>query len=515
MRRRAVLIAVLVAATVLGAAAGLRVAGPSTHQTQLGGVQLDVDLSGADRRGLNVYVPLADWGLRAKVTGAPVRITAEPRGIDRAGVARTVTGSAEPVIRRLRSELDDALNDAAVRAAVFLLLGGVLGGLVAALGWHALGVRGRALWLAPAGGALLTAVLVGGLVVWTAATWNPGRLEQPRYYASGAELERIVAQADRLRRTGEEYADQVDTSIRAIAGLLAERPADAGADTWRILLASDIHNNVLPLPTLRRYGDGSPAVLAGDFTVNGSRVETGLLRGLATLGTPTLAVSGNHDSDGLMRDLARRGITVLTHTGALQGDGSVRPPAVRDVGGMTFAGFEDPLQYKGGGYPLRLRTALSFGDYEDSSERFRRAVAEQWQWWLGLPERPDVLIVHEQGIGRALANLIWDADPDGAPLTIMAGHTHEQSFDRYGPVTLVNGGTAGAGGIFGAGSQAVGLALLDFAAGGALEATDLVQTDPTTTASRAQRVIADDPACDDELVFCHDEPELLDLPDAD
>jgi hypothetical protein len=199
-----------------------------------------------------------------------------------------------------------------------------------------------------------------------------------------------------------------------------------------------------------------------------------------------------------MRTLARRGATVLDHE-----DG------VQTIAGIKIAGFEDPLEFVGTSFPSGLRTGLSFGDLPNGHERYLDAVRERWRWWQALPERPDVLITHQESIGRALANLIWNEDPEGAPLAILVGHTHVQRLDRYGPVTTVNSGTAGAGGVFGAGSQSVGLALLDFDKDTrALTATDLVQMNPATSAARAQRVITDAPDCDEQLVFCHDEPKL-------
>jgi hypothetical protein len=121
--------------------------------------------------------------------------------------------------------------------------------------------------------------------------------------------------------------------------------------------------------------------------------------------------------------------------------------------------------------------------------------------------------MHQEAIGRALANRIWKEDPKGAPLAILVAHTHVQRLDRYGPITTINSGTAGAGGLWGIGSQSVGLALLDFdKETGALVATDLVQMTPSTSAARAQRVIIDTPDCDDQLVFCHDEPDLPEAP---
>ena len=304
---------------------------------------------------------------------------------------------------------------------------------------------------------------------------------------------------------GTKYSERVNTSIRSIAGLLDDRTtpgAPTATATQRVVLASDIHNNLLTLPTVRRYSGGHLTILDGDFTINGGKMEAPLLKNVATLGDPVVAASGNHDSPGIMRTLERRGVTVLDHD-----DG------VRTIEGLKLAAFEDPLEFVGKEFPSGLRTGLSFGDIPDGHQRYLEAVQERWQWWQALPERPHVLIVHQEAIGRALANLIWQADPDGAPLAILVAHTHVQRMDRYGPVTTVNSGTAGAGGVFGIGSQSVGLALLDFdRETGALAATDLVQMNPSTSAARAQRVITQTPDCDEQLVFCHDEPKLPEVP---
>jgi predicted phosphodiesterase len=479
------------------------VAGPATYTTALGDVQLAVHPAWPGDRGVNLYVPLADWGLRARITGAPVAVAAEPRRIDRDGLVDIVT-EGSPFLRPLRKELADDLRAAAIRAALVALAGGIAGGLLGILVWERLGVRGRRLLLAPAAGAGVALAFSLVLAGWSAASWEPERLERPTYYASGTELQRLLDQADTLRRTGQKYASRVDVAIRSIAGLLDEGPRQ-GTDPGgtRIMLASDIHNNVLTLPVLRRFGAQHPTILAGDFTINGSRLEAGLLRGLEHLGKPVVAVSGNHDSPGLMRRLGRRGIIVLDHR-----DG------VREIAGLRMAGFEDPLAYVGRGFPSGVRTGLSFGDLPDGHERFQEAVEDRWAWWTRLPERPQVLVVHQEAIARALAGLIWNADPDGPAVTILAGHTHRQRLDRYGPVTVVNGGTAGAGGLFGTGRDPVGFALLDLTAHGTLEATDLVQQDPTDGSAQARRVITAEPDCDQRLVFCHAEPELPELPGA-
>jgi len=488
-----------------GAWAAPRIAGPATYETDLATLRVAAAVSVPDERGVSFFVPVANWGLRAHVFGAPVQVSIEPRAINRAAVVRAVTGDGGAEVALVRQDIDRALRGLAVRTVLLMLGGALVGGLLALLVWHLLGVRGRRLAIAPVASVELVVVVLGALFGWAALTWSPDRLERPSYFASGEELVRILDQAHALRRSAAKYSDRVDTSLRSIAGLLADRPSLGAApepETERVVLASDLHNNVLTLPTLRGYSEGHPTVLAGDFTVNGGHLEAPLVRSMASLGDPVVAVSGNHDSPGIMRTLARRGATVLTHD-----DG------VRTIAGLEMAGFEDPLEFVGTSFPSGLRTGLSFGDIPEGHQRYLEAVQERWRWWHELPERPDVLIVHQESIGRALANLIWNEDPDGAPLAILTGHTHVQRLDRYGPITTVNSGTAGAGGIFGAGSQSVGLALLDFdPESGALVATDLVRTNPATSSARAQRVMTDTPDCDDQLVFCHDEPELPEQP---
>jgi predicted phosphodiesterase len=247
------------------------------------------------------------------------------------------------------------------------------------------------------------------------------------------------------------------------------------------VLASDIHDNLLTLRTLRRYAAGHLTVLAGDFTINGGRAETPLLRAMGAVGRPVVAVSGNHDSPGVMNALRRRGVTVLDHT-----DG------VRTIAGLAMTGFEDPLMSPRPDFPDGIRAGIDFGSFPDGEERFLAAVQQRWAWRRRLPSRPDVLIVHQAAIGRALANRIWEADPDGPALAILVGHTHQQRLDRYGPVTVVDSGSIGAGGLFGIGSD-VGLAMLDFTADGELEGVDLVSQNPSTSAARARRIITAHP----------------------
>ncbi len=500
MRRRVAAAVLIVACALLGGWMLPRAVGPATYETAAADVQIRYSLSSPARRGIDLYVPLADWGLRARVFAAPLRVRVEPRRLDRSGLVRLATGGQDEVAS-LRREVDTALRGAAWRGALLAVAGGFAGGLLALLVLHALGVRGRRLILAPVAGALTIALLSGAAATWAAVSLDLERLERPQYFASGSELERIVEQADALRRSGEKYSDRVDSAIRSIAGLLDERtPAVGGgaaAGTGvRLALASDVHNNLLTLPALRHYSSALLTVLAGDFTINGGRLEAPFVRAMADVGDPVVAVSGNHDSPGVMRVLEREGVRVLDHEAG-----------VVEVEGLLVAGFEDPLAYAAGEFPSGLRAGISFGDIPDGRRLFLEAIQERWRWWQALDRRPQVLVLHQAALGRALANLIWEADPEGEPVAILVGHTHRQRLERYGPVTVVDGGSIGAGGLFGLGTQSVGFALLDFDSAGALEATDLIAQNPSTQSARAQRVVIASPDCDGELVVCHEAPD--------
>ena len=502
LRSRNTLLAVIaVAAGVIGGLMGLRLAGPHVDDTDLGSVRARVALSSFQRAGIEVYVPLANWGVRARVFKAPVRIELEPRAPDRDAVAQAASGD-DILLQRARAQIDGVMRDAIARAALWALVGGALGGLVALLAWERLGVRGRGLALAPVTSAATVAVLLSVTAVWAGATYESSRIEHPTYFASGEELDRLLAKADQLRSSGRRYSGQIQSALGAILAVANADAPPEGAEL-RAVLASDLHANALALPVLRRYAHGAPLFMPGDFSVNGARLESDLLRGIESAGDPVVMTSGNHDSDALMRSFARRGAIVLTHEGRLSRRGSPRGPAVTTVAGLEVAGFEDPLAYQGRGYPEGIRATLSFTDLPDGEQRFKEAADRYWEWWNALPRRPDVLLVHQAALARDLAARIEEADPAGAPLAILTGHTHKQRVDLVGPVTVIDSGSVGAGGPFGAGKDDLGLAILHFGRDPrSLRSADLASIDPRNGAAQAERVVVDSPDCRGELVYC-------------
>ena len=86
-----------------------------------------------------------------------------------------------------------------------------------------------------------------------------------------------------------------------------------------------------------------------------------------------------------MRSLARRGVTVLTRDGVLRADGSHGGPFA-DVAGLRVAGFDDPLEWRGGrpGDPRRI---FSFSELPDPEQATDAAQQDLLRWYDGLPRR--------------------------------------------------------------------------------------------------------------------------------
>ncbi|MGH2996390.1 MAG: hypothetical protein ACRDM9_08745, partial [Gaiellaceae bacterium] len=96
---------------------------------------------------LDVYVPVVDWGMRARPYDAPVAVELEFRSLDRdaALAALREGGSADASLALTREELRGAVADGLRRAALLVLLGGAVGGL---LGGALVAAFGRRRWVA-------------------------------------------------------------------------------------------------------------------------------------------------------------------------------------------------------------------------------------------------------------------------------------------------------------------------------------------------------------------------------
>lgn len=421
------MLAAVVIASVIGAFAAVDTY-DEERQLSVGRIELSADAG--EHGALDLYVPLVDWGIRFDdAIRLPVRLNVDLRTVDRSVVGKVARGGSFD-IQTVRGEARDAIA-AYLRKLIGLALIGALtiGLLVAFAVRHRAGPRLRYTVAAAMTTTVATAI---ALVVLLPPR---GSFDEPQYYAFGPDIPRALDAVEAAQRSTRALDQELDAQLVGLARLVTS-PADLTslADRPAITIASDLHNNFLAAPILERATGDGPLFFAGDLTDRGSPLEAQLVSRITSLGEPFVFVSGNHDSDSLQIDLARRGAVVLTERGRLKPDGSYGDVIV-DVEGLKVAGYRDPFERR---------------QSEDFKDRFQPEPTPAQQdavtaWLMPLIGHVDVVMVHQPAlIEPALA--ILDDNPPDRPLTIITGHTHQASLDRFAGVTVINGGSVGAGG---------------------------------------------------------------------
>ena len=503
------------AIAVLGALTGLRLAGPIDQDTALGDIRLRIQASWTGQ--VDAYVPLADWGIRANAFSGPMLVRVEPLGVDRQALLRAAAGDRE-VLARAEADAREAAETAVLRAVAFSGLGVLAAGIFGALLRAALARRRpvprRAVivWgLAPVGiGALVIAIAVLRMTT----TFDTNAFAQPSFYARGEELSQLLQVSEQVEETSEGYTSSVQRSLSGYAALLnagANIEVDAAEESAAVLI-SDLHDNTLSLDALERLFADRTVFFAGDLGHAGSAAEARLLAPrLAEVGSPVVAVSGNHDSALIMRRLAEEGVIVLTGSGRLRADGTTDGRPVQRIGDMTVAGVRDPLEYPGRN-PDAAERIFSFSERPNGDREYARAQARIVEWFDGLPERPDVVMIHQNGLAQHLAKTLHNRD-DAEPLLILTGHDHRQHVDLYSErrIVVADAGTGGAGGVFGVGTDSVGVATIQLPGGRPPpRAIDLIDVDPVDGNAQADRVVPEsEAACEVERVVCHEGEEAV------
>jgi predicted phosphodiesterase len=471
---------------------GVRLAGPVSQETRLGAVSLRVKpaLTGT----VDVFVPIANWGVRANAFSAPLQLHVEPRSANRQAVIAAAAGD-DRILTQARHDAGTAARHALVRALVWGVAGAVLVGLLAALIVGARGRRRRAALLGVATVVVATAIGLAA-ILRADATFDANAFENPHFYARGAELAQLLKVAEKAQSEGLGYSSAVDRTLSGYASLVqAGARFDRVPATPPAILMSDLHGNTLVLDALKRLAAGAgPIFFAGDFGQAGTAAEVRLLvQRVVAIGRPFVAVSGNHDSALMMRALEAAGATVLT-----EDDG------VHEINGLRVAGYSDPLESRTG-RPDDPSRIFSFAERPDGDAEFAAVQQRIIEWFRGLEPRPDVVLIHENGLAQGLARALAESGDTSVPLLILTGHDHKQHVDVYGNVLVADAGTVGAGGIFGAGRAPIGVAQLHFDLGTPqLRAIDLVEFEPISGMARADRIVVGSPAaCEVDGATCH------------
>lgn len=426
-------------------------------------VRLSVQLN--EPGALGIYVPLVDWGVRFGAVRLPVQLRLDVRRVDRAAAERIAQDRIVDV-QQVRAAATDAITDYLKALLVVFLAAALLAGGVTAFAVRARsGPRVRWL-LACAGGTALLATAAVALLLPPR-----GSLDDPTYFAHGADIPQALQALETVNRSVGTISEDVDAQLVGLARLVLA-PGQRGtlqSGGPRLTLASDVHNNVLVLPTLQRIAEGGPLFIAGDLTDRGTPLEASVTRDVVGAGSPTVFVTGNHDSASLERSLARAGAIVLTRWGRLLPDGGYGPQVV-DVDGLRVAGYDDPFTRREPGRERGTRPEPS--TTTELEDEFAR-------WFAPLDGRVDVVMVHEPGLIEPVLRGFGERPPT-RPIAFLVGHTHEQELRTQENVVVLNGGTAGGGGTGNlAESQAIGVAQLRYALRPfAPLAADLVTVDP-------------------------------------
>jgi predicted phosphodiesterase len=506
--RGAGIVAAMLALALAGIVLGLRASGRTTRSTAIGTVS--VGIAPSVHGQVDAFIPIADWGVRAHAFRAPLRIHVEPRSVERGAVVSAATGNGT-VLAAAERDFRHAARTALVRAYLWALAGALALGMVVALALAHRPEVSRRLVMATAVAPTLCALVIGGAVLARlATTFDSASFSHPRFYARGAELKQLLQVADNAQQEASGYTSQVQRALGSFAALVATggRFARPAAATHQAILASDLHDNLLALKAVQNQFGTEPIFFPGDFGQTGSSTEASLLvPRFARFRQPVLAVSGNHDSSLLMRRLAASGVIVLTDKGRLNGAGKTDGEPVQEILGLRVAGWPDPLESRHGN-PASPKRIFSFDDMPNGKLFYADAEQRLLNWFRDLKERPQVVLVHENGLAQFLARSLQDEGYKHR-LVILTGHDHRQHMDLYGNILVVDGGTVGAGGVFGASKSPVGFASLNLGEAGLLDSVDLVRVQPFTGGAQADRVVltSKNPCRSGQPLRCHQPAE--------
>lgn len=303
-------------------------------------------------------------------------IVAEPSSLDTLG-------------ERIVTDLRDSITELVVKTGVAAVAGSLLLGLL---------VFRRARPTVWAGA--MSLVLLAGVGVTTAATWNPRAISEPRYSGLLVNAPSVVGDAESILANFELYEAQlakIVTNVSRLYDTTSTLPVyDPGADgTIALLHVSDLHLNPAAweiIKSVSRQFSVDLVVDSGDISDHGTPAENWYLQPIRELGVPYVFVRGNHDSAA-----TQKGVEAISNAVVLDRQ-------VAEVAGLRIYGAGDPRFTP----DKRTRDNPS----PPSIELFGDAV---FQDTANMAIPPDLAVVHDPVAGEAL---------DGTTPLVLSGHLH-------------------------------------------------------------------------------------------
>ena len=462
----------LVVIAVLGG--GLLALATYSVERELSVGRIELSVQPFHRGALDLYVPLVDWGARFGAVRLPARLSIDVRTVDREAAERLAAGQL-PDVEAVRAEARDAVASYLRVLLLVVFACGLAAGLVVALAVRGRGAP-RLTWL------FITALgtAVAGCLALALLLPPRGEIANPEYYANGPDIPIALRAVEQAQGSARVITEELNEQLVGLARLVStSSQREPGRDLNHLVLASDLHNNLLAVPALDRAVSQKPLFFAGDLTSSGSPFEFTLVKRIVRMGHPFVFVSGNHDSDALVRRLALAGGIVLTERGRLRPDGTYGPVVVK-VRGLRVAGYADPFERRARDHFRQQREPRPT---PEEQEGFR-------DWLRPLLGRVDVVMVHSPTLAETAMDELRRIPPR-RPLALLTGHTHTQSFHSSTNLLELNGGTVGGGGTGNLEkNQPFGLAVLIYGREGGFEpvAADLVQIDGHGGSARAERL---------------------------
>jgi hypothetical protein len=200
---------------------GLRVAGPQSHNYNLGSMQFDVAPSWTGKA--KVYIPLAGWGIEAPVVSAPYAIHAQPGRVSPSAIRRAAHG-VRKTIKTTKRELKHAAIFTILRAFLFALLGAAAAGGIVILFLRANRYRWRTSLVA--GGACLgfAVVVVAASGLWLWQSFDIKQFRNAKITSGTGKV--LVRNVERLRND-----HRVKAILRDLSHLVAKGDREKTAPT--------------------------------------------------------------------------------------------------------------------------------------------------------------------------------------------------------------------------------------------------------------------------------------------
>lgn len=324
-------------------------------------------------------------------------------------------------------DLKAGVTSLAVQSSVAVLLGGLVAGAL---------VYRRPRRVLLVGGLCL--VLMAGTAGWTAATFRPDSIEEPRYEGLLTMAPSVVGDARSIVTSYGHYASELQALVDNVAKLYGTlnrlpvyQPSD---DVTRVLHISDMHLNPAAwdvVDTVVQQYHVNLIVDTGDIVDWGSTQEDAYFTHIHTFKIPYVYIRGNHDSAATAKAVAKQGAIVLENQ-------------VRTVDGITFAGIGDPRFT-----PDKDTEPAKPGDPEPKN----KIVTDSGQTLAGTIDSYDATRQASGNTVNPLVDVAMVHDPlsaypiDGKVPLILAGHLHKRVVRQLSDTTLlmVQGSTGGAG----------------------------------------------------------------------